>query len=138
VEANPEFAALARDWWDYWRRSRGPRDERKALSLGQPPAVQVAHGVIERRVKDGGRPAVELLVALNDAGPPDDDGVTVGTGPLEDLIHEHGDVVIDDLVEFARTVPTFALALSHVWLESGHLSKTTTERLMPWISAAAD
>jgi hypothetical protein len=44
-----------------------------------------------------GRPAVELLGALTDAGPAVDDGVTVGCGPLGDLLRAHGDAVAGDV-----------------------------------------
>jgi hypothetical protein len=85
------------------------------------------------RVDSGGREAVELLVALNDAGPTGDDGLTVGCGPLEDLLRDHGDTVAADVDDHARRSPAFARALSHVWLQPGQLSEAAENRLKPWV-----
>jgi len=38
----------------------------------------------------------------------------VAAGPLEDLLHKHGDVVIDRVELHARTDPKFRLALTGV------------------------
>ncbi|HEU0242135.1 MAG TPA: hypothetical protein VFR11_23180 [Micromonosporaceae bacterium] len=103
------------------------------LSLGEPERVQAAHDTIAAVVHAGGPDAVALLVALNDGGPPDDDGATVGCGLLEDLIHEHGDALVDVLDETARKTPSFARAMSYVWLSRGHLLPETEGRLARWI-----
>ena len=83
----------------------------------------------------GGRSAVELLVALNDAAPPGDDGLTVGVGPLGDLLHEHGDGLINEIEHYARVSASFRHALAHVSLERGHVSTDTEHRLLPWIGS---
>ena len=107
--------------------------ERKELSQGQPPLAVAAYETVARIIDDGGPAAVELLVALNDAQPSDDNGITVGCGPLEDLLHDHGDSVCADVDDHARRSPAFALALSHVWLSRGQLSETAENRLRPWV-----
>jgi hypothetical protein len=135
VNSSTESLELLANWWECWRRFAGSREERKALSRGEPADVQAAHDLVEHRVRVGGPGAVELLVALNNAGPADNDGVTVGAGPLEDLLHEHADSVIDEIEQQARQSPLFARALSYVWLERGHLSKATEDRLAPWVAA---
>lgn len=125
--------ALVAAWWDYWRRSQGSRTERKELSLGQPPEAVAAYETVARVMDDGGPAAVELLVALTDAQPFDDNGITVGCGPLEDLLHDHGDSLSVYIDEHARRSPAFALALSHVWLSRGQLSETAENLIRPWI-----
>ena len=135
MEADPEFGELASRWWDYWRRFRGTRDERKALSVGEPAEVVAAHDQVEAQVNAGGRSAVELLVALNDAAPPGDDGLTVGVGPLGDLLHEHADALINDIEHYARVSASFRQALAHVSLERGRVSRDTEHQLSPWIGS---
>jgi hypothetical protein len=120
-------------WWDYVRRSQGSRAERKALSLGDPSDAVSAYDAVARVVESGGQEAVELLVALNDAAPAGDDGVTVGCGPLEDLLHEHGDSVATTVNDHALSSPSFARALSHVWLQQGQLSEATENQLKAWV-----
>jgi hypothetical protein len=136
VDQRPGLDELTANWWEYWRRHSGTREERKALSLGEPLTVQEAHDYVEQQVAKGDAAAVDLLVRIND-GKPDDEGVTVGCGPLEDLLHEHGDAVVDRVELFARQSPSFAKALSHVWLERGHLSPNREQRLSAWVRAPA-
>ena len=112
---------------------RGTRAERKALDAGEPTDVQAAYDTIESLLTVGGPDTVELLAALNDAGPPEDQGGTVGAGPLEDLICMHGDALCETIERFARQSPSFAQALSNVWLERGDVSPATEQRLARWI-----
>jgi hypothetical protein len=111
VDQRPGLDELTANWWEYWRRHSGTREERKALSLGEPLTVQEAHDYVEQQVAKGDEAAVDLLVRIND-GKPHDEGVTVGCGPLEDLLHEHGDAVIDEVERSARQNPLFARAHS--------------------------
>lgn len=128
---------LLANWWEFQRRARGSRDERVALSLDEGTDLGDARDIVDDRMLAGGTEAVELLVALNEAAPAEDGGVSVGCGPLEDLIHEHGDALIDVIDASARQNPDFAKAMSHVWLEPGHLTKETEARLSRWIGARA-
>ncbi len=120
-------------WWDFQHRARGTRAERKALEAGEPADVQAAYDTIEALVAAGAPDTVELLVALNDAGPPEDQGGTVGAGPLEDLICTHGDSLAETIERCARQSPSFAKALSNVWLERADVSPATEQRLARWI-----
>jgi hypothetical protein len=125
---------VARDWWEYQRLSGGSREERKALELGVPQQVQDARDLVDEAVERGGSEAVELLVALAEATPAGTDGTAVGAGPLEDLIHEHGDDLIDEIESYARKRPQFAQALAVVCVERHHLTAGTEERLRPWVA----
>ena len=55
--------------------------------------------------------AVALLVELADAAPDDDALVGVGTGPLEDLLHLHGDAYGPELALAARRSANLRAAL---------------------------
>lgn len=125
------------NWWEYHRRARGDRDERKALSVGEPAEVCAAYELVSQRIDDGGTQAVQLLAALVDTAPAGDGGTTVGSGPLENLLHEHGDSVIDEVERTARRSIAFAEALSQVWLERGRLSPATEQRLAIWLPSLA-
>ena len=127
---------LARDWWEYHRLARGSREDRKGLERGEPAGACAARWAVNARVEAGGVAAVELVHALCRAEPVNDEGMTVGCGPLEDLVHEHGDDVIDEIEQRARLFPEFARALSHVWLEDGHVSEGTAVRLRRWIASS--
>jgi hypothetical protein len=135
--ADPITDDLIASWWEYWRRARGSRDERKALSVGEPVEVCAAHELVEQRIDLGGAQAVDLLAALADAAPAGDNGTTVGAGPLETLLHEHGDSVIDEVERTARRSTSFADALAQVWLERGLLSLLTERRLAIWVPSLA-
>src|SRR5215475_63513 len=124
---------LLAKWWEFQRRARGSRTERKTLVSGEASDLQGARDMVDDRMLAGGVEAVELLVVLNETAPADDDGVSVGCGPLEDLIHQHGDALIDVIDIIARRNPSFAKAMSHVWLERGHLTKATEARLARWV-----
>ena len=43
----------------------------------------------------------------------------VGTGPLEDLIVQHGEAFIDKVERLAAISPSFKAAMRHVWIEAG-------------------
>jgi hypothetical protein len=115
-------------WWEYQRLSRGTRDERLSIDRGYAEAAITAYQHVADLVDDGSDGVVQLLVELNRADP-DHDGATVGAGPLEDLVHAHGDRMIDELERQARQDPSFRKALSTVWIDEGALSLATHERL---------
>lgn len=131
--ASSDLAQLAGDWWEHQRLSSGSREERKSLELGGSARARAARDLVDETVQRGGSAAVELLAVLADATPLGDDGTAVGAGPLEDLIHEHGDDLIDEVVSCARQRPRFAQALAIVWAERGHLTAGTEDRLRPWV-----
>jgi hypothetical protein len=133
VHSNSDFDALSFNWWAYQRLARGSREERKALELGQPAEAQAALDIVAATVESGTADAVRLLVALEDDAPPDDDGVTVGSGPLEELITAHGRELADEIAKNARRSPSFARALSRVWLTPGHLDPRAEAQLSAWV-----
>ena len=55
---------LVADWWEYWRRFSGTRQERKDLSLGEPANVVRAADQVRDVIDDGGHPAVDLITKL--------------------------------------------------------------------------
>lgn len=127
-------ARLLQHWWEHSRLSSGSRDDRKALSMGQPHRAAVAYDVLSDLVSIGSPDVVSLLADLVDAGPSGSSAVIVGTGPLEDLIHEHGDAFIDELETLARRRPTFRAALSSVAIDDGAIANGTASRIRGLVS----
>lgn len=56
-----------------------------------------------------------IILALIEHAPDDEALAFVATGPLEDLIHRHGQRIGDQIVEQARRDPRFRQALGDVW-----------------------
>jgi hypothetical protein len=104
-----------------------------------------AHGGHLRKCKASwGEDAVGLILGLLDAAPgnaapgdaaPGDAEVAVGAGPLEDLISEHGDELVDLIDRTARQRPDFAASLRSVSLEAGTLRTETMASLARWVHA---
>lgn len=122
-------AILLARWWEHQRLSDGDRQERKALEQGESQAAVEAYQIVCDLVEAGDPSVIQLLADLVDAGPPDIAAAFVGAGPLEDLLHEHGDRLIDDLEDRARRSPSFHNALAAVLIEEGQLGDATFERL---------
>ena len=120
-------------WWEYHRLARGTREERKALESGKSADVVVAKERVDELVELGEPDVIDLLEALIDNNTTDATVAVVGAGPLEDLIHEHGDALVEPIVAKARQSRSFAQALSSVWLERAGLSPETVTRLSPWV-----
>jgi hypothetical protein len=133
VDSDPDFDVLSSHWWAYQRLARGSREERKALEQGQPADARAARDFVAAAIESGAADAIRLLAVLNDAAPPDDDGVTVGSGPLEELITAHGRELAEEIVKSARRPPSFARALSKVWLTPGHLDPSADSKLSAWV-----
>ena len=82
----------------------------------------------------GGGLAVRAIHELLDAAPESGGAaVAVGTGPLEDLLNQHGDELVDDLERSARQSPAFAECLGFVTLQRGTLTPDTERRLERWL-----
>ena len=122
-------ATLLARWWEYQWLSDGNRHERKGLEQGEPQAVVEARQTVSDLVDAGDPSVIHLLADLVDVGPPVTAATIVGSGPLEDLLHAHGDRLIGDLEEQARRSPSFRAALAAVTIEKGHLDDPTFERL---------
>ena len=104
---------LAARWYEYWRLRSGSRAERDAIAHGRPAHVQQAHDYVAARVAERGQPAVDLLVHLAEAGPAGDDGMTVGSGPLEELLRGHDRKTLELVAVAARRSALFGRAVSH-------------------------
>lgn len=132
-EDRRELDELAARWWEYNRLSSGNRSQRKALSLGEPAEVCAAADIVRERIDSGGIEAIWLIVALIDSASDAVGVALVGAGPLEDLVHEHGNSLIDDLDRLARQNPLFSQAMASVWLSAGVLDPGVERRLCNWI-----
>jgi hypothetical protein len=125
----PEIVAAR--WWQHKRLSSGSRTERKQLSLGEPAEIVRANQIVYESMWQGGTDALDLVVALIDAAPGEDVIAYVGAGPLEDLLRDHADALIDQVDDLARRSPTFARALSAVY-PSDAWDSSTQQRLARW------
>lgn len=90
-----------------------------------------AYKLMQETMHDGGDEAVRLIAALLDAAPSEEGAVAVGTGPLEDLINEHG----ADLDQKVRQSAEFATVRGSVAMERGNLGPKTHDRLARWLPA---
>ena len=125
---------VIRGWWEYQRLQRGTPEERRALQAGHPAHVCASWAEVRARIAAGGMPALELVVAILGASRSDEDVSLVGAGPLEDLVHKHGDTLVDAIEDLAARDGRFAHALSRVWLAKGVLRPSTELRLSKWIT----
>jgi hypothetical protein len=124
------------DWWMFHELSGGGREERLELEGGSSPtaaAARTAFDHVQDVIDAGGVEALALIVELLGAGPDPEGAVTVGAGPLEDLVCEHGAELIDEVERLTRTDPAFTRALESVWLESGVLPAVVEARLARWV-----
>ena len=85
----------------------------------------------------GGLPALDLVTELVDTAPTSEDLSLVGTGPLEDLVHKHGNTLAGEVALLATRDDRFAQALSSVWIAHGVLNAETELRLHKWIITSA-
>ena len=58
----------------------------------------------------------------------------MGAGPLEDVVHKHGDMLVDAIENLAARDALLAHALRCVWLAHGVLRPSTELRLSKWIT----
>jgi hypothetical protein len=124
---------MVRGWWQHDRLAAGDRAQRKALSIGEPADAVAGWEAVRDCIDAGGANAVRVVVELIRTATNDRDVGAVGAGPLEDLLHEHGDELVDAIETEARRSPPFASALASVWLERHAVTPATEERLSRWI-----
>ena len=129
----PIYSDLITGWWEYQRLLHGTPNERHALQAGHPAHVYSIWTQVATRVVHGGLPALDLVVDLVDTAPTDDALSLVGTGPLEDLVHKHGNVLAREVADLASRSDRFARALSRVWIAHGALNAEAEQRLSGWI-----
>lgn len=128
MDASEPISVAVEGWWEFQHLSRGSREQRKALEGGSPASAWAGVRAIDEFILGGGPTACEVVAALVGGAKDDDEVALVGAGPLEDLLHTHGEALVDDVDRFARQDSRFRRALSAVWLGNG-LSDATTERL---------
>lgn len=128
-------AELVAGWWRYLRLSKGDREARKQLEDGHAMFAEAGWRGVTDRLERGGIQALDLIDALLEAAPANEDGAgQVGAGPLEDLPHEHGLDLLEEVERRARQDASFRQALSQVWLEDGVLDAEVQRRLEPWVT----
>lgn len=119
-------------WWEFGRLSSGSREERKRLETDAIFAWAGWDGV-DDRIERGGVEALDLILALLEGAPDDDACLAVGAGPLQNLLHDHGNELIDQIERVARREPRFRRALTGVWLDPGDLDPAVEKRLSAWV-----
>lgn len=125
------------DWWLFQHLANGSREERIELERGQSQRAQaawLARRHVESVIAEAGEPAIDLLLKLLAVAPDPSGSVAVGAGPLEDLINEHGDTVVDVVDRTARQHPEFAECLRSVYVEDGAIAPDTAARLAHWLA----
>ena len=116
--------------------SSGERGERVALDRSESPKARSAlraNEVVQRTIDDGGVDAIRMIMALFDAAPVDNRVVAVGSGPLEDLVNEHGDDLVGLVEQTARRTPEIAASHGSGRCGGGTLRPETADRLALWL-----
>jgi hypothetical protein len=111
--------SLVTQYWQEVRLARGTREER----LRAENECEASNAVYDQ-VWQGDLAVVDLLVALADGAPTDDDAGLVGAGPLEELISFHtarlasadGNDLLQALDSAVRQHPRFRRALESVFM----------------------
>jgi hypothetical protein len=126
-------------WWLGHRLASGTRADRIELERGESTAAlraRAASEAVRVRLDAGGPPALAFVLELL-AAAPDERGVAlVGAGPLEDLIHQHGDALAALIDETARQDPAFAACLGSVCVDLTSLPSESRDRLARWVLPA--
>lgn len=107
------------DYWEYWRLSRGTRDDR--IHAG---GRRRSHEAVDDAVEAGEPGVVELLVALAEAAPSEEDAGLIGAGPIEELLSCHaarlatpaGADLVDAIDTAARRSARFRRALKSAYM----------------------
>jgi hypothetical protein len=114
-DISPERARLVEVWL---RHARDRREE-------DFWAWDEVFDVVQRDARAGWDLVLALVAAASDDLLP-----AVGVGPLEDLIGEHVDVVIDKVVSQAADDPRFRDALAQSWFTYGQLPPHAERKLI--------
>lgn len=96
------------DWWLFRRLNAGTREQRVDLQQGQSVDARAAQRAAEHVndvITQGGAEAVSLITELLQSAADTDALVLVGSGPLEDLLHEHGAAVVEEVERLAAKSP---------------------------------
>jgi len=109
----------ARDWWLYRSMFAGERDGRVELERAESPRAREAlraYELVQQTMDIGGADAVRWILPLLAGAPGDKGPVAVGTGPLEDLINDHGEDTLSTWSSRRHGSPRNSHRLSKVWL----------------------
>ena len=99
----PIHTDLVTGWLEYQRRLHGSPHERHTLQAAHPAHVYASWTEVATRVTQGGQPALDLILALVETAMSDEHLSLVGTGPLEDLVHKHGNILADEVALLAAS-----------------------------------
>jgi hypothetical protein len=137
-EGDRAWPVAASDWWLFQTMAAGERDQRVELERDESPKAHRAWSAfwfVQETMGNGGDSAIQLVLALLDKAPDDQGVATVGAGPLEDLVNDHGADLVDLIERTARQSPLFAAALGSVWVEGRPLLAEAVDRLSRWLPA---
>lgn len=126
---------VVQDYWEHWRLARGNREERLRAQRGLE-----AHNHVHDAVEEGDPTVVDLLVALAEAAPTEEDAGLIGAGPLEALLSVHaallatgkGAPLLDAIDVGARRSARFRRALRSAYMgdEVPAVAKSRLERFL--------
>jgi hypothetical protein len=110
---------LVQNYWEHWRLARGDRAQRLCTQRGS-----TGHESVREAVEVGDPAVVDLLVALAEAAPSEDDAGLIGAGPLEALLSAHaallatgeGAPLLDAIDVGARRSARFRRALRSAYM----------------------
>jgi uncharacterized protein DUF6869 len=129
--------SLVDGWWLHHRLATGGRDDRLELEHGETARAQQAlhaYSSVQNIINADAQAALRLVLDLVDSASTDEDLAIVASGPLEDLINEHGDDLADDIDTTARQHPGFATALRAVDVEAGSLNADSVAHPRQWLT----
>lgn len=117
--AGLDVPAFVRAWWEHHSLSSGTREQR--LRAERTP--NFTSYVVDEAIEDVPAEAVVLLRNLAEGAPDDDDALTIGAGPLEELFarwghwlpSESGRSVLDAVEDAARQSSVFRRELGAVY-----------------------
>ncbi|MGO9134197.1 MAG: DUF6869 domain-containing protein [Methylovirgula sp.] len=101
--------------WITFQKTTDPRfGDRKSKANEDNPEHRVALSLIDQTLRDW--PSA-LAVCIEVAVESDDPWILeiLGAGPLEDLLENHGDTVLNHFLAAAKDNPNFRQALYHIW-----------------------
>lgn len=107
----PERKDLVQAYWKYHSLHAGGRQDRLAAD-----EWFWAWELVQETIQRDPSEALEIVVALVETASNEADLDYVGAGPLEDLVRERGEVLIDQLDMLARRDPRFRRAVNAMWL----------------------
>ncbi|MCP5304387.1 MAG: hypothetical protein H6953_02980 [Chromatiaceae bacterium] len=121
-------AAIAEEWIEKWSAEEPP-------AIGPGVSESTLDWEIPRENPTLCLEAIEEVLARIDAKPGNRYFQVLAAGPLEDVLNEHGKVVVDQVAEMARQNPEFRLLLNGVWpseIDPSVLEKLQKFRGEPW------